>query len=1169
MAATHKTSQNERSLSPVFLRSSHVERDAQAHGAVSRYVLTSNASRAIRRITEAIKGGQSTVWTLTGPYGTGKSAFLIFLSHLLGPKRNDLTTRSIEILRQADPDLAKVIFTTWRHRFDLLPIRLSASNEPIADALIRAISQANKQGILRIGVRQDRELRKLERMSRRGEQIEDFRVVALIESIIAPASSKDSSSLRILLLIDEMGKLLEYAAINPHASNVFLFQQLAELAARSNGHLVLLAALHQDFRVYASALTSADRVEWEKIRGRFEDILFEEPPAQLLRFVAAAWQRTRDLQGIERSSEDIASVRTLAPELWELGISPAGLGLEEGIKLLVNCAPLHPIVSVLLGPLFRRVGQNERSAFSFLQSEEPHSLQMAMNRRATKGGLYRPEDLYRYLISSLGNALLNTPDAKRWAEALEAESRHPQLTRDAISVLRTIAILAIASRWINIKASTNVVKNALSGQLNSEEVSSALHELQSASLIVHRRYNDSYVLWEGSDVDVEARLAEGRDRVRNNDSTVSILRDGYQLNPALARRHAFKTGTLRFFDVRFCSPSELPHMAAPRDHDGVIVIVIPNTLEEHRLTLQMLPDLDNRTIVRLLDSSGPFVDLALELGALRWAQTNTPELSNDSTARRELYSRLLAIQALLDERTKELLSDPDPLGGKWYDRKGELHIRSSRDLNEHLSNRCDEIFSKAPKIDNEIINRRELSSAAAAARRNLIERMIECSSREELGICGNPPERSIFRSMLGKESLGLHRQLRGEWAFRKPTARSGGFEVVAEIERYFDSATEQHREVANLFDLLKAPPFGLREGPIPILFCAALLMRDADVALYNDGAFCPKLTPALMERLIKSPDLFSIRRWKINGVRGRVFEQLEKLVLGSRGGGSPSKNRMLQVARPLMRFIATLPEYTIATSELSMTAKAVRDAFTQATEPDALLFEQLPTACGLSPFKSGVRSRNRDQDIHRFAKCVRSAFEELRAAYPALIDSVRISLADAFGLSSTKPQSIHSRLRSLVTDIAEYAVERDLKMLVDRIVEDADDDDESWLESVASLIAERPLTKWRDEDRPHFSVRLRQFVRRIHLLSATVASRSTNAKQGTTQSIRLSLTSTDAGQFDHVVHIDSNDAKRLKQLETALERQVRKAPDTTMAIAAMARVTQRLLTTGDNSKHGG
>ncbi len=1170
MPTVRKSQDVKKHQSSTFLRSVHIERDATNQDAIDRYVLTSNASRAIERIASRISEGGSTVWTLTGSYGTGKSAFLLFLSHLLGPKGNDLTSSAVKMLHKSNPDLAAEIFSTSRFRYGLAAIRVSAANEPISKALVRGLVEAKQYGILQLNATCARHLRDFEQDISNEKNIDSSKLLSFLEQVIVPRTRRGSKSGPLLLLIDEMGKLLEFAADHPQASDVFLLQQLAELAARSRGDLVVITTLHQDFQVYANNLTASDRIEWEKIRGRFEDVAFEEPATQLLRFVASAWERICEIQEIDILQRNISQVRNLASDLWEFGIAPAGLQLRDGVELLKSCAPMHPIVAVLLGPLFRRVGQNERSAFSFLLSEEPQSLQSVIRHRSCDNGLFTVEDLFRYLVSSLGNALLNTPDAKRWAEALEAESRHPQLSRSAISVLRTIAVLAIASRWTNVKASIEVLEHALNGQFTSKEITSALHELESASVIVYRRFNSSYVLWEGSDVDVEARLAEGRESLRETGSVALLLQDYYQLSPLLARRHSFNSGTLRFFEVSFSSVAQLARFQESSHQDGRIVIVVPSSHDEYRRALDAIMKIEDRTIIRLLDSSGPLSELALELGAIRWVNDNTPEIDNDSTARRELHARQLAVFGALDEIVNGLLGASSRIPGKWYRLGQEVDIRSSRSLNEELSNICDIVFDAAPQIDNEIINRRELSSSAAAARRNLIERMITSADQEELGLAdiGNPPERSVYRSLLGNEGLQIHRKVRGQWAFRKPTKHHEGRQIIEQIDEYFDSASDSRQSIEGLIDLLKSPPYGLREGPIPILICSALLIRDQDVALYEDGCFCPKLTPAIMERLVKSPDLFSIRRWRVSGIRSQVFEQLEKLVLGNTGEGPSGKKRMLQIARPMIRFINQLPDYTISTSDVSGITSAIRDAFTQATEPDVLIFEQLPRACGIETFESKQNTKVRKKDVHYFAECIKTAFTELRSAYPNLVTTVRVAIADAFGLSTSDPDSIQPYLQAIASDLSDYTAERDLKMLVDRISDDVDSD--NWIEGVASFIAERPLAKWRDVDRAHFNVRLQQFVRRINLLSATVSGRPTDASSNT-QSLRFALTSTEFGQFDHVVHIDTENAKRLPEIEKAIEKEALKASDTTIAIAALARVVRRLLApnNSETDKRGG
>ena len=67
-----------------------------------------------------------------------------------------------------------------------------------------------------------------------------------------------------------MGKFLEGAARD--IADVYFFQQLAELASRSEGRLVVVGILHQAFDEYSHRLSREMREEWAKIQGRFVDL---------------------------------------------------------------------------------------------------------------------------------------------------------------------------------------------------------------------------------------------------------------------------------------------------------------------------------------------------------------------------------------------------------------------------------------------------------------------------------------------------------------------------------------------------------------------------------------------------------------------------------------------------------------------------------------------------------------------------------------------------------------------------------------------------------------------------------------------------------------------------------------------------------------------------------
>lgn len=1142
-------------------RSLNVEKDLDVSNIMDRYVLTANALTATRRILAAVANGTGGAWTLTGPFGTGKSAYCLFLSHLLGTAQDRTTPRAIVHLRNADERLNRQLFRTSQSRLNYETLAISGTSEPISLAICRAITNAPILQVSKDARPVLRRARTLLAALKSGNSLQTSDIVDLLDAAINVACGSRRSR-GVLLVLDEVGKFLEFAAQNPAGSDIFLLQQLGEYAARSQGRLLFVSVLHQDFREYGTALTSVERAEWDKIRGRFEDIAFEEPPSQLLRFLAQATENSCGSgEVLLRRPTTVRVIRHLEPAFWKLGIMPAGLRRDDARKLLRSCAPLHPLVAILLGPLFRRVGQNERSAFSFLTSDDPTALRLWSQLQHKHGRhLYDIVDLYDHLSQSLGGALLHTRDAKRWAEAFEAESRHPSLTAKAVVVLRAIALLGIVSRWSGVRATQDTLRVVLSERLTPPSIDAALKELQVGSVIVHRRFDQSFSVWEGSDVDIEARLLEGRSRIADSAESVSLLRQHFHVRPVLARRHSFVTGTLRLFEVAFVNAHELEHESTNAlTHDGRIIIVFSKPGVSAASQKRISQRLGERDLMCLVGSDSRVTAGAHELAVIDWAQKNTPELTQDGSARRELHERRLSTERQLRVFVDRVLSAPGDKDATWIHNGKVITIADGRALNERLSRICDQVFHAAPRLENEIINRHDLSSSAAAARRELLKVMIEKSMEPELGLDGNPPERSIYRSLLSVEGLRLHRKCGDAWSFRTPaksqaTRAGSAYALFDHIDSFFASAEQAPRPFDALFDSLRQPPFGLRNGPIPIFICVALLANEADVALYHDGQFCPTVSAPLFETLVKSPERFAVRRLRLGGVTSEVFERLGRLLgqVDLVAGGA--KQQVLAIARPLLRFANSLSEFARTTAELSVPTVGVRNVLYSSKQPEEMLLTELPNACGLRPFRT--RDRARTADISRFVDTLRAAIIELRDCLPQLQSSVCQAIGDAFGEQGASPES-RASLQARATALREFAVEQDLRILLDRLAADSENLI-PWVDGVASFVGERPLAKWRDEDRPRFALRLRQFARRFALLEATIASRPQAAKLNGTESIRIALTSTRFGQVDHALHVDRSQATRIRSIAQQIDSTI-DGNDPAVAVAALCSVLQRHL----------
>jgi hypothetical protein len=197
-----------------------------------------------------------------------------------------------------------------------------------------------------------------------------------------------------LIVIDELGKFLEYAAYHPEQGDIFVLQALAELATRSERPFLLLTILHQAIDRYTEQVSPNRRQEWAKVQGRFEDVAFDEPTEQVVRLLARAIQH----KGIHaRPLADQG--QSLAKHARQLGLTPPRINDAEATTLLAACAPLHPTTALILGPLFRRLAQNERSLFAFLTSGEAFGFGEFLNQ-SFYPDLYRLDRLYDYAVTT-------------------------------------------------------------------------------------------------------------------------------------------------------------------------------------------------------------------------------------------------------------------------------------------------------------------------------------------------------------------------------------------------------------------------------------------------------------------------------------------------------------------------------------------------------------------------------------------------------------------------------------------------------------------------------------------------------------------------------------------------------------------------------------------------
>ena len=345
-------------------------------------------------------------------------------------------------------------------------------------------------------------------------------VIGFVEDFVAAvAAARTKGGHGTLIIIDEAGKALEHAAFATDG-DVQLLQELAELANRSEGRVGLVVLLHQSFDRYATRLGTAQRSEWAKVQGRFEDIAFQEMSDQVLRLISAALSR----QSLPRDLAELAA--ETAQQTARLVRLPGAQAVNDLPQALEAVYPLHPVTALLLGPLFRgRLAQNGPFLFAFLASGEPNGyLELIKSSKAsTTVRSFTPDRLYDYVVSSLGGRLFGA-DSRVWAQIEAAIRRLPEdATEVDVRLVKVIGLLGFVGDSCGLVASRAVLEAVIEAGDSasaSRMVGEALGRLQAASLLVFRRYRNAFQLWEGSDNDVDALVRTARQEL-DGTSTVA------------------------------------------------------------------------------------------------------------------------------------------------------------------------------------------------------------------------------------------------------------------------------------------------------------------------------------------------------------------------------------------------------------------------------------------------------------------------------------------------------------------------------------------------------------------------------------------------------------------------------------------------------------------------
>ncbi len=989
----------------------------------------------IKRFANSLTNSKNGVMlSITGPYGSGKSTMATFLKGLTSSRSTTEWQTSHHILKKIAPDIDKLLVDgrrlTETDERGLLTCAISARREPLSITILRALHKGAEQYFGRYTNKHfanaDLLVHAINNLDKTPPKTSD--IIEIISSMCQVSP--------VLLLIDEFGKNIEYFTVDgTENSDLFLLQQLAEMSGRGRRvPLSIITLQHMAFEEYVGVSMNQKR-EWSKIQGRFEDIPFANSPDQIRLLISKSIR-------IDNSIASNKIIKRWAEQ--QLKKLQHIVNNESSTDLIAACYPLDPLSLEILPELCTRYGQHERTLLSFITSGGKHTVATFIDQNTWDNTARLPtmsiDVLYDYFIRDTSMIHSNSNITRLMEIETIIRDAHG-LTDLETKTLKVIGLINLISTSGNLRASQRVIEYAIGCNPNL-----ILKKLEKRSIITFRKHADEYRIWRGTDIDIAVNLEIQSKRYQNT-PLLEILNQTIRIDAIVAAKHNIETGSMRLFERRFADGSNTVHVDDA--YDGAIIYRIANCA---------IPKANKPIIV--IDAQD-FTDLrvaSIQVMAIQ-DTLNDETVVNDWVATKELRERLADAETRMDQ----VFNSTYGYDARWS-YLGKNKAIGNDTLSSIVSKVCDVAYNQTPKIYNEMINRNVISSQGITARKNLFDRMLTSPHKHSFGIEGWGPERALYEAMFAKK---IHvGKFNSEWKLQDVNDES----LTPSWNMMLDTIRSSKTRVSifDIYEKCKLPPYGIKEGVIPLFVIPILLIHKDNIAVYEHGSYVPKITIEVIERMVKNPVHFEVKYFKLTPSKKQLIQTV------SNDLGIKTNSSILGIVSHIVRIVSTLPPYVIKTQRLNKNTLAVKGSIISAIEPDVLLFHTLPKALGFKPFSTSVS----DKDIIKFSKTLANSVKTLQNEFDKTLDDVIDMLYETTGIYD------RAKLSKLAKMMLDDVTNKTMKTFLSAISTDALESDYDWIKYVALSLTDIPPANWKDEQRLMFENKLAEISSQFNRLAS-------------------------------------------------------------------------------------
>lgn len=975
-------------MSIAFSPSINIIRDEQK---TFQYIVTPNSKRITTQIQDDFKKGVRS-FNIIGSYGTGKSSFLLAIE---------------QTLSGIYPHFNNSIFNNLNSQC----INIVGSYTSIIGAFAECL---DVQG-------------------------EAYVTENILSELFNKYHKLQGENPFLVIVVDELGKFLEYAANNNPEKELYFLQQLAEFVNNPKNNILLITTIHQSFEAYAYQLDKTLRQEWSKVKGRYKEIVFNEPVEQLL------YLASEHISKIIKAEATKGSINNS----FKIFKNSKAFKIEYNKEVALKLYPLDILAANVLTLALQRYGQNERSLFSFLESTD--TLGIGQFKKNQSSHFYNLANVFDYLISNFFSFLHSkyNPDFASWSAIKisieQVENAFDQHVNDYLKLVKTIGLLNNFSNAGSVLDEMFLTEYA-EVCLGIKYPQQLIEQLTAKNIIRYRKHSKRFVLTEETEVDIELALIEANNSLSEITDIPSVLKKYFEFAPVLAKEYSYLNGTNRYFHFEI---TDHPKQLIPNGEiDGYIQLIFEESGEPKTV------EIDSANIFVYYKNAKEIRKLLFDLEKI---QKVLNENQHDKVAKRELESIIFHQKALLNHFIlHSLYSGSQDITWYWNNKLVELY--SKKKFNQLLTQVCNTVYHAAPIFKNELVNKHKISSAIHTAKRNYFKGLVNCWDQIDLGIPENkfPPEKMIYKSLLQDNGLTPY----GDEEQYKLSPGHSFFSLWQISNDFLNGTKGNKKSLVEFTKLLSQKPFKLKQGFIDFWIPTFLFLKRDDFALYADHVFVPAINENTLELMTKKPKDFHVKAFDIDGVRLNIFNSY-RTFLNQEIKDSFGNISFIETIKPFLIFYKTLPEYAKYTNRLSKPALAIREAIAKSKDPETTFFDAFPLALGTS-----TKDLNDNPSaLINYIETLQSSIKEIRTCFEDLIERFDefIKQEILFEHSDLSFEETKLKLQTRYSQLKRHLLLPTQRSFVQRIDSQLDDK-RAWLSSLSQALIGKSLETVKDED---------------------------------------------------------------------------------------------------------